>query len=259
LLFASPSEPTPASRREAQARIVHDVVERYGELRHDNLQEICRDVRAAMVELGAPPPELELAERVLWEAVFRTDRDSVIAAFVLTDEEQERLAETGASKAAASWWRLAVQLHGHLLDAYGAGEITFERLLKSMRACSLGCTFKDRAWFLALTVERALRITPNVRKRGQPQRSLWVKRLAVVMFELLRDLNPDLPLWPDPAARHATDRTVAHLTAKMWQAVGLSELASFEPATLRRHYTQVAEKKGRQPSGTSRDTQKTVC
>lgn len=125
-------------------------------------------------------------------------------AFPLTPDERERIARSPLVHSRAEHWRaFAAGVHEQVVLAFRDGEITFERMMRSMRSCSLGCDVKDRVTLLALTAERALEFTaPSLRRQqGNP---LWVRQAAASLVQMLREDRPGEALVPNEGNGYST-------------------------------------------------------
>ena len=117
-------------------------------------------------------------------------------AFPITPEERARLdAAPFLGTDEDGWSAFAGMIHEQVLIGYAAGEMELRRVFEVMRSCSLHCRLNDRITWLALTVERALPITPKKRKRLQNPE--WLKKSAASLVSMLREDRPGEPWAPN--------------------------------------------------------------
>ncbi len=89
-----------------------------------------------------------------------------------------------------TWEFFASKICEQILAAYPEGEMTLERALTLMRACSIGCPTNTRINLMGFTTQRLLSIRPAEWKGKHPTTPVWVRNSAVSLIEMLREQRP---------------------------------------------------------------------
>jgi hypothetical protein len=213
-----------------------------------DLHSYVERLRDAMRRRSGAPAHEALAVRYFFDRVAGLDGASVVSTFALTGDEQARVAEAGGMLQRGAWWRLACQMHRYLLKAYHDGEIDLETLLRRTRASSLGCDEVQRSKLLAITVERALQLSP--RKRRRSPAATYQRDMVLAMLRIVHDRRPDLPLWPNAAADRF-EGTAVEMARQHCEVLGLP---AFSVETVRRWWRDSGysnRTKGRPPRRSS--------
>lgn len=159
-------------------------------------------------------------------------------AFALTAAERSRLdAAPFRGTDERGWALFAAKMQEQILSGYADGEMDLRRALEVMRACSLGCSVKNRIVIMALMVEQALRKTPRNLNRRRPPHPTWLRRSAVTLLQVVREQDPSVPIAP----HHHNQWTTPILdTAIAWlAALGLVDDAHpIQPRTLYAWYLE---------------------
>jgi hypothetical protein len=125
-------------------------------------------------------------------AVFEHDltftRDE--PAYPLSDSERALIDAAPFRHTHDGWKRVAWIFNDCVLHGYRKGEMDFKRMMEVVRACSLGCAEDDRVEVLALTADRALRLTPRSLNSSPPPYPPWQRKAAVDLVLYLESQNP---------------------------------------------------------------------
>jgi hypothetical protein len=162
-------------------------------------------------------------------------------AFPLSEDERSRVASAPFRVTPEGWRRFALSIHDCVIHGYRHGEMGFKRALEIMRLCSLGCSEHDRVELLALTADRALRLTPKTRNASPPPYPAWQRKAAVDLVLQLKQELPDL-----------TDRLLRKEAIRWLTTVGLAAEYSARQRRLSDRTLERWVREHRQAQGTSR-------